>query len=75
MNLNEISCFECKFYNSEEYICDLNYRSMAILDESQSAKECKYYTEGKFIDSDEHLLVDVDWLQVIMNSESNREYI
>ena len=54
------SCFDCKFYNSEQYICDLNYRSMAILNEKESARECDHYTEGKYIDSDEHLLVDME---------------
>lgn len=58
--MKDISCFECKFYNSKESICDLNYRSMAILDENKSAKECNYYTEGTFINSDEHLLINED---------------
>lgn len=58
--MKKISCFECKFYNPEECLCDLNYRAKAILNEYRSAKECKYYTEGNFIDSDENLLLKVD---------------
>ena len=55
---SNISCYECKFYNAEQSMCDRNYEGALILDEEESARECPHYTEGKFIDSDEHLLVD-----------------
>lgn len=54
----KISCYECKFYNAEQSMCDRNYAAICIFDEEQSASECPHYTEGEFIDSDEHLLVD-----------------
>lgn len=54
--MNEISCLSCKYYDG--WLCELNYRSKAILDERKTAKECNHYTEGAFINSDEHLLVD-----------------
>lgn len=54
----EVNCCNCKFYDG--YLCELNYRSKAILDEVKTAKECKYFTPGAFINSDDHLLVDID---------------
>lgn len=54
----KISCYDCRFFNAEQSICDRNYRAYCIRDEEKSAKERPYYTEGEFIDSDENLLVD-----------------
>lgn len=57
MNDEDISCYACRFYNPEHSLCDLNYRSLAILNERQKASECSYFSKGPFIDSDDNLLV------------------
>ncbi|MDC6267250.1 hypothetical protein [Lysinibacillus fusiformis] len=54
--MKERTCFNCKFYDG--WLCEYNYASKAILDEDETAKQCDKYTEGEFVDSDEHLLVD-----------------
>lgn len=56
--MKKVNCLNCKFHDG--WLCELNYSSKAILNESKTAKECKYYSEGEFIDSDEHLLVDIE---------------
>lgn len=56
--MKAVNCLNCKYYDG--WLCELNYRSKAILDEFKTATDCKYYAEGTFINSDEHLLIDVD---------------
>ena len=50
-------CYNCRFYNGAQSICDWNYRAKAILDERRSGKNCDLFEAGEFVDSDENLLV------------------
>lgn len=52
------SCYDCKFFNAAQSMCDRNYAGHLILNAEKSASKCPHYTKGAFIDSDEHLLVD-----------------
>lgn len=51
-------CYDCKFFESNEEICNVNYRAMCILDATESAKDCSHFEKGTYVDTDEHLLVD-----------------
>lgn len=58
LETEKVSCLNCKYYDG--VLCELNYASKAILDEERTAANCKYYSKGKFVNSDKHLLVKLD---------------
>jgi len=57
-NMPQKDCYDCKFFESNEEICNVNYRAMCILDATESAKDCSHFEKGTYVDTDEHLLVD-----------------
>lgn len=42
------TCFECKFYDAVQCVCMYDCRSYCILKETDSAKDCQWYKDGKF---------------------------
>lgn len=53
---NDKSCFDCKYFDG--WLCMYDFACKSILNEDDSARECKNYTIG---DYNEETLADNDW--------------
>jgi len=52
LSKQEISCFNCKYYDSKQCVCMYNYSCICILNEDTSAKNCNCFKFGKFDEND-----------------------
>lgn len=44
------SCFNCKYYDSHQYVCMYNYSCICILNEYKHAKNCNSFQFNEFIE-------------------------
>jgi hypothetical protein len=44
----EISCFDCKFYDYNQYVCMYKYACMCILNERKTVQKCENFKEGEY---------------------------
>ena len=63
LNKLKISCYNCKFYYGDEYVCVRNYNYTSILNEDDNGKDCEHFTLGKYDENDLEDLSTVGFLQ------------